>query len=146
MWELGRQDGALAVGTKLAKENPASAAAQPEVSVRYRKLGDVLVEAGDLAGARGRYEEALAVDTKLAKENPASAAAQRDLSVSYNKLGDVSDLPRALAAARRRPEEVLSVPIKLDMVVTHSVDAPPRVPSLLHQLNSTSCANCGLSE
>ena len=91
--ELGRlyqESGRLEKAKYAAERALVEASDDRARSVSLNELGDVLVAAGDLAGARGRYEEALAVRTKLAKENPASAAAQRDLSVSYNKLGDVA--------------------------------------------------------
>ena len=84
--EAGRLDKA-----RYAAEQALGEAADDRArSVSLNELGDVLVAAGDLAGARGRYAEALAVRTKLAKDNPASAEAQRDLGVSYTKLGDVA--------------------------------------------------------
>jgi len=78
----------LGVAEKLALANPGSAEAQRDVSVSLNKLGDMLVESGDLAGARARYEADLAIAEQLALANPESAEAQRDLIVSYAKLGE----------------------------------------------------------
>ena len=70
-----------------------------EKSVALDELGDVLVKAGDLAGARTRFESSLAVRERLASANPGSAEAQRDLSVSLERLGDVCEAGGDAAAA-----------------------------------------------
>ena len=64
---------ALAVSERLAASNPGSAAAQRDLSVSLNKLGNVLVQAGELSAARARYEAALAVSERLAASNPGSA-------------------------------------------------------------------------
>ena len=72
-------------------------------------LGDVAMQAGDLAAARGRYEQSLAVREKLAAQNLASTEAQRDLIISYVKLqetlADASYASRALEVATRLKEQ-----------------------------------------
>jgi hypothetical protein len=57
------------------------------VSVGLSKLGDVLVAAGDLAGARNHFEESLKLRRALSRQNPSAASATRDVSVSLVKLG-----------------------------------------------------------
>jgi tetratricopeptide (TPR) repeat protein len=52
-------------------------------------LGDILVQRGDLPGARESYEAGLVIAERLAKSDPGNAGWQRDLSVSFTKVGDV---------------------------------------------------------
>ena len=70
----------------------------------HNKVGDVLSDQGDLAGALAAYRESLAVSRRLAEADPSNAGWQRDLSVSQQKMGDVlrdqGDLAGALAAYR----------------------------------------------
>jgi phage tail protein X len=84
-----RHEASLAVLERLAAANPGSAEAQRDLSVSLNKLGDVLVQAGDLAAARERYQASLAVAERLAAANPGSAEAQRDLWVSLWKLASL---------------------------------------------------------
>src|SRR5262249_34281814 len=62
--EAGRLDQAQATCAKAVelaettvKQNPSSAQAKRDASLSYSKLGDVAVEAGDLADARRKYEQ-----------------------------------------------------------------------------------------
>jgi len=66
------------------------------------KLGDVLVKAGDLAGAKARFEACLGVSEKLAAQNPGSAEAQRDVWVSMWRMAKMegSGVSWALVLAR----------------------------------------------
>jgi tetratricopeptide (TPR) repeat protein len=52
-------------------------------------LGDVLMKAGDLSGAKERFEESLKVSERLAQQNPGSAEAQRDVWVSMWRLAGI---------------------------------------------------------
>ena len=63
--------------------------AQRDVSVSLDRIGDVLVQAGDLAGAKARFEASLKVAERLAEQNPGSAQAQRDLWVSMWRLAEM---------------------------------------------------------
>ena len=56
------------------------------MSVSLNKFGDVLVEQGDLGGARGRYQESLEMRKRLAAANPSSATLQRDVLISMVRL------------------------------------------------------------
>jgi len=56
------------------------------VSISLERLGDVLVKAGDLSGAKARFEASLGVREKLAAQNPGSAEAQRDVWVSMWRM------------------------------------------------------------
>ncbi|MGF1606036.1 MAG: hypothetical protein ACFB22_06820 [Rhodothalassiaceae bacterium] len=84
--EAGKTAGALAA----AHAADQAAQSEREMSVAWINLGDVLEQAGDLAGARARYEAGLEIATRLAAANPGSAAAQRDLIVSFAKLGAIA--------------------------------------------------------
>ena len=50
-----------------------------------QKIGDVLRDQGDLAGALEAYRESLAVRRRLAAADPSNAGWQRDLTVSHDK-------------------------------------------------------------
>ena len=76
-------------GARAAAECAVRAAqGERERTVADLTLGDVLVLAGDLAGAKARFEASLAVSERLAEQNKGSAEAQRDLIVSYVKMSD----------------------------------------------------------
>ena len=72
------------------------------VSVSQMKIGDVLVEQGNLPEALKAFNASLAIADQLAKADPGNAGWQRDLSVSQAKIGDVlveqGNLPEALKA------------------------------------------------
>lgn len=63
-----------------------AAGTERERSVADNEVGDVLVLAGDLAGAKARFEADLAIAERLAAADPASAQAARDLCASLWKL------------------------------------------------------------
>jgi hypothetical protein len=86
----------------LAKADPHSAQAQRDLSVSLEKLGDVEVQAGNLARARELFARSLEIREELAKADPHSAQAQRDLSVSLERLGrGAGRQPRARPRALR---------------------------------------------
>ena len=70
----------------------------------YNKVGDVLVEQGNLPEGLKSFTEVLAIADRLAKAEPGNAGWQRDLSVSYEKVGNglmaQGHLPEALASFR----------------------------------------------
>ena len=73
----------------LAAADPSNAGWQRDLSVSQKKVGDVLLAQGDLAGALKAYRESLAIGARLAAADPSNAGWQRDLSVSQEKVGDV---------------------------------------------------------
>ena len=73
------------------------------------KLGDVLVEQGDLPGAKLRYQESLEIRKRLSAADPSSASLPRDVSVSLNNLGDVLVAQGDLAGAKLRYQESLEI-------------------------------------
>jgi tetratricopeptide (TPR) repeat protein len=97
----------------LAAKNPASATrnaqAQRDLSISLSKLGDLLVQAGDLAAAQQRFTQSLKISEQLAATNPASAQAQEDLSVSLDQLGHVLLLGGELAGAQQRFSQSLKI-------------------------------------
>jgi predicted negative regulator of RcsB-dependent stress response len=83
------------------------------MSLSLNKVGDVLLAAGDQAGARVTYEESLAIMRKLAAADPGNAEWQRDLSVSLGKVGDVLLAAGDHAGALSAYDESLGVRRKL---------------------------------
>lgn len=74
---------------KLAKADPTGAQAQRDLAVSLEKLGELELQAGNLATARMHFEGSLQVREGLAKADPTSAQAQQDLAVSLEHLGGV---------------------------------------------------------
>ena len=68
--------------------DPDNADWQRDLSVSYNKVGDVLVEQGNLTEALKSHRDSLTIAERLAKADPNNAGWQRDLSVSYNKVGE----------------------------------------------------------
>jgi hypothetical protein len=86
------------------RPTPANAGWQRDLSVSYEKVGNVLVEQGDLTGGRCK-PTATASPSLSAWPRPTPAMpAGGDLSVSYDKVGTVlvaqGDLTAALQAYR----------------------------------------------
>ncbi|MDZ4799362.1 MAG: tetratricopeptide repeat protein, partial [Bryobacteraceae bacterium] len=84
-----------------------------ERSVLSDKLGNVLRDQGDLAGALVAYRESLQVSQRLAQADPSNADWQRDLSVSHNNVGNVLRDQGDLAAALVAYREMLQVSQRL---------------------------------
>ena len=79
----------MAIAERLAEADPNNAGWQRDLSVSHNKIGDVLVDQGDLSGALDSYRPSMAIRERLAKADPNNAGWQRDLSVSRSKIGDV---------------------------------------------------------
>jgi tetratricopeptide (TPR) repeat protein len=86
---LYQEAGRLQDARRAAEAAERAASTDRERSVAGGRIGDVLVKAGDLSGAKARFEESLALAEKLAAANPGSAEAQRDLIVSCAKLAGI---------------------------------------------------------
>jgi tetratricopeptide (TPR) repeat protein len=88
----------------LAKADPANAEWQRDLSVCLTKVGDVLVDQGNLIEGLQAYRASLTIAERLAKADPGNAAWQHDLSASYERAGNVlkaqGHLPEALQAYR----------------------------------------------
>jgi tetratricopeptide (TPR) repeat protein len=74
------------------------------VSVSQNKIGDVLVDQGNLPAALDSFRASHAIFERLAQADPGNAGWQRDVSVSHEKIGDVlvaqGNLPAALDSFR----------------------------------------------
>ena len=57
-----------------------------------RRIGNVLVAQGNLAGALQAYEASLEVRQTLANSDPDEAGWQHALAVSYSKIGKVHEV------------------------------------------------------
>ena len=99
----------MRIADRLAKSDPGNAGWQRDLSVSYDKVGDVLVEQGDLAGTQKSYRDSLAIRDRLAKSDPGNAGWQRDLSVSYDKVGDVLVEQGDLAGAQKSYRDSLAI-------------------------------------
>jgi hypothetical protein len=82
--------------------------------VSHIKMGDVLRDQGDLAGALAVYRESLVVSRRLAEADPSNARWQRNLSFVLTELSEFYDQhgPRtealSLAEESRRIDERLA--------------------------------------
>ncbi|TNC97238.1 MAG: hypothetical protein FD119_1330 [Stygiobacter sp.] len=106
---LRQRAGDLNGALKAANAAVAAAGTQRERMVASSDLGDLRIEAGDLAAARRFHQDGLDLAQALARDNPASAETKRDLWVSFNKLGDVAQQAGDLAGARRFFQDALDL-------------------------------------
>ena len=92
----------LAIRERLASADRGNAGWQRDLSVSHNKIGDVLVEQGNLSEALEAYQSSLAIRERLASSDRGNAGWQRDLSVSHERIGDVAnangDTERAITA------------------------------------------------
>ena len=81
---------------------------QRERSVLKNRVGKVLKDQGDLAGALAAFRQSLEIRRRLAEADSSNSGWQRDLSVSHVNVGyvlkDQGDLAGALAAFRQSLE------------------------------------------
>lgn len=92
---------ALAAAEAHALADPASPA-QHGLCISLSMLGDVEMQAGNLAAARTHFKRGLNVAEEQAATDPTSTAAQHDLSFSLGRLGDLEMQAGNLDAARAR--------------------------------------------
>ena len=133
---LYREQGRLADARQAAEGAGRSLAGSDERtrSTVLTELGDVAVQAGDLAGAKARFEEALVIDRKLAQTKPTTAEAQRDISIDLDRLGDVAVQAGDLAGAKARFEEALVIDRKLAQANPTSAEAQRDISVVLNKL------------
>lgn len=74
----------------LSRLAPTSALAQRDLVVSYSKIGDVLLQQGDLGAALEQYRASLAIAQRLVQADPTSAQAQRDLAASWQRMAFVA--------------------------------------------------------
>ncbi|MEX1364883.1 MAG: hypothetical protein AB1Z98_17275, partial [Nannocystaceae bacterium] len=75
---------------RLAEADPQSAQAQRDLSVSLDKLGNVELQAGNLAAACERFQRSLEIAERLAEADPQSAQAAFDLYISHQWLARVA--------------------------------------------------------
>src|SRR5262249_20198431 len=95
----------------LVARRPDELAWKRDLLVSYQKIGNALVERGQLREALDRYQASLDLAKALTAADPATrknSEWQHDLSVAYNKIGDVQrplgNLPDALSSYRESLE------------------------------------------
>jgi tetratricopeptide (TPR) repeat protein len=93
---LGETDAALAAAKQaqgilqlLVQQQPSNSDFQVQLSVSDSRIGDVLVEQGQLNEALQAYNACLAIDAGLVKSEPANVDRQQDLAVDYQRIGNV---------------------------------------------------------
>jgi len=94
----------LAIGNRLAVQDPSNPGWQADLSFSLGFLGDVLRERGDLEGALASYRESVERFERLVAQDPLNAAWQRELSIRWALVGGIlqarGDLEGALSIYR----------------------------------------------
>ena len=110
---LAAYEARFAIAERLARQDPANAGWQRDLTVSHSKIGGVRQAQGDLAGALAAYEADLAITERLARQDPANAEWQRDLSVSHSQIGGVRQAQGDLAGALAAYEAYLAIAERL---------------------------------
>ncbi|MGO9474309.1 MAG: DUF4062 domain-containing protein, partial [Rhodomicrobium sp.] len=76
---------------RLAKADPGNAFSQHFLGVAHNKIGDILLDQGNLPAALATYQASLAIADQLAKSDPSNAEWQRNLGISHAKIGEMLD-------------------------------------------------------
>ena len=79
---------ALKINQELAAAQPNDVRAKRDVSVSFNKLGNTLLQSGQVELAAEHHQNGLDIIQKLAIANPNDFQLLRDLSISYQQLGD----------------------------------------------------------
>ena len=80
------EDG-LTIRKRLADAAPENADYARDLSISYKRLGNLAMSGGDPAAARRFYEDGLTIRKRLADAAPENADYARDLSISYERAG-----------------------------------------------------------
>ena len=123
-----------------ARELQRVATTDRERSVALSEMGNLLLPAGDLPGARRSFEDSLQVARRLAAANPTSAQAQRDVSVSLERLGNVQVVAGDLPGAQRSFEYNLQMHQQLAAANPTSAQAQRDVSVSLERLGGVQVA------
>jgi tetratricopeptide (TPR) repeat protein len=95
---------ALDIARDLAARDPDNSRWTYDISISLNRIGDVLAERGDLAGALAAHREDVELSRALSDRSPGDANLRRGISVSLHKLGDLlkfqGNAADALAAFR----------------------------------------------
>ena len=79
-----------------------------DLFVAYDKVGEVLVEQGNLAAARNFFHDSLAIAERLTTADPSNAGWQRDLAISHGRIAELlaeqDDTAQALSEYRQARE------------------------------------------
>jgi tetratricopeptide (TPR) repeat protein len=98
---------------RLAASDPGNAGWQRDLSVSYKRIGDVQFARGDLQAALKSYSGSLAITERLAKSDPGNAEWQRDLAASYQNIGNVQEARGDLSAAMKSYSASLAIAERL---------------------------------
>lgn len=105
-----------------------------DIVVVLNELGDLALQAGDLAGAKAKFEDGLIIRQKLTRGNPNSLQARRDVSTSLERLGDVALQAGDLTGAKARFEESLTIACELATDSSNFAQAQRDVSIVLERL------------
>jgi tetratricopeptide (TPR) repeat protein len=84
---------------ELAAAEPSDTDLQRALSVSHNRLGSVLADQGNPAGARAAFQASLAVAERLAAIDPRNAGWQRDIAACHNHVGTLLTAQGNLAGA-----------------------------------------------
>ncbi len=106
-------DKLLPIAEKLAAQDPSNTEWQRDLSVSFKRIGDVQRAGGNLDAALEAYGDGLAIAEKLAARDPINAVWQRDLAVSFEQIGGVHYARGSLDAALEAYEDRYVITEKL---------------------------------
>ena len=132
----------LAICAQLKSEIDA-AQTRRDLSISYRKLGDISRAQGNLYEAKAFYEKSLIVSERLAAET-GTVEARWELSFSYEKLGDISRAQGNLTGAKEFYEKSLAIRERL-AAETGTVEARQGLAANYQRLGDVSRARGDLS-
>ena len=102
---LGVYEQSLAIGERLAAQDPGNAGWQWDLAASYERMGGIRMAEGEGETARNSYGKALGIYERLAVQDPGNAIYERAPSFIYSALADISsmeqDYAEAMAAARK---------------------------------------------
>jgi tetratricopeptide (TPR) repeat protein len=101
------------VAERLARQDPANADWQRDLSISHERIGAIRQAQGDMAGARESYEAYQAMAERLARQDPTNADWQRNLSISHEKIGDIRQAQGDLAGALESYEADMAIAERL---------------------------------
>ena len=93
---------ALRIATALVAADAKNAVARRDMELATVRIGEVLLDRGDLAGARTRLEEGHRMAVALADSNPAYLTLGGDVAESCERLGDLERLAGNGRASQER--------------------------------------------
>ncbi|MHC4416238.1 MAG: protein kinase domain-containing protein [Planctomycetota bacterium] len=88
---------------------PDDAKARDEVAKSHTKVGDMLTNSGDVAGALAAYREALATRQRLLVADPGSVETRRDLAIALGNVGATLIETADIAGAKENYDRSLAL-------------------------------------